>query len=432
MSIYFYTTKKDKIKALCGVKAIIVPIEIARKIKEILDNIEQKNLSEKTLKKEFIRCLEKECSSDELKEEYDHFKCLAHSKAAKFFYIRNFLLRLAYASYTRKRITRPTLNPHSIFRDVLKYFIDYTFFHYAACPFIEAHSFFLAPKEQEEKGEDPLYQERIKIARKFLDDYLRDLKKTDSSFRRVGKRVDRNFCLLLRLERETFEKLEYEPNIGKKYLRHGNSYFLLHRMFGGLIRYPRLWINLGRAIFSKFKLVFPNIKSRLFPRNSDDCYSILLPAFLTEKNTIDPMMAFPYGQQSRHSHKNYYPAPLNGGLANLFWHILSRCAVIASFINLGLDEVEIYTYFKKLRRFNEHWRHQIKDVQFDMDLLDNYIIYQVTKQFEKHPKYPPWKRIAYLEKIALNIFKKYREEGCFDSRESSPYNSAVNCSYMHI
>jgi hypothetical protein len=432
MPIYFYTCKNDEIQALCGVKAIVIPAETANKLKERLDNIEQTKLSEKTLKEEFNRCLEEEFVSDELKEEYNHFKCLVHSKAAKLFYVRNFLLRLAYASYTRKRIIRPNVSPHPIFRDVLKYFIDYTFFHYAACPFIEGHAFFAAGKEQPEKGKDPLYWERIKIARTFLYEYLKNLKNNDS-YRRVGELVDRNFFLLLRQPGETFAKLEYEPTIDQIYLKKFNTYFWLHRMFGGLIKQPRLWINLGRAVLSKIKLVIPNIKNRFFPGSADSSHSPLLPTIIADKITIDPMMAFAYGKQSMHSHKRYYPAPLNGGLANMLWHILGRCAVIASFISLDMPEKNINKFFKNFIQFNKKWRSSAKDAEFQLRLLDTVIIEKLTEQYSKGTQHSPWDKIFCLERIALDIFKEFRGNSFFNLHDSSsPLNVALNCSYMHI
>jgi hypothetical protein len=432
MSIYFYSTNEAKeIKALCGVKALILPVEIAKKIKNKLDNIAREKLSIEVLEKEYKESLKQILDDETLKEEYNHFKCLVQSKAANFFHIRNILLRHTYSSYTLPRIIDPALHPHSIFRDVIKYFIDYAYFHYAAYPFIEAHHIILT-KNKQERG-DFLYQERIKKAVNFLEKYLENPGEKESSYSRVGNLVDRNFYLLLKKDRKTFTAHEYTHAIEINRLKRFNHYiWLCLIMFGRLLKRPILWGELLRLLRKKIKIVFPYILGRLFPKLVVKHNTGVLPAILSDnKISIDPV-AFIYDSQSIHSEEKKAPSPLHGGLANLLWHILSRCAVIASFIDLDLDEVEIYTYFKKLRRFNEHWRHQIKDVQFDMDLLDNHIIYQVTNQFEKHPDYPPWKRIAHLEKIAFNIFKKYREEASFDFRESSPYNSAVNCSYMHI
>lgn len=432
MSIYFYSTNEAKeIKALCGVKALILPVEIAEKIKKKLDNIAREKLSIEVLEKEYKESLKQILDDETLKEEYNHFKCLVHSKAANFFHIRNILLRHTYSSYTLHRIIDPALNSHSIFRDVLKYFIDYAYFHYAAYPFIEAHHIFLT-KNKQERG-DFLYQERIKKAGNFLEEYLKNPGEKESSYSRVGNLVDRNFYLLLKKDRKTFTTYEYTHAIEINYLKRFNLYiWLCLIMFGRLLKRPILWGELWRLLRKKIKIVFPYILGRLFPKLVVKHNTGVLPAILSDnKITIDPV-AFIYDSQSIHSEEKKAPSPLHGGLANLFWHILSRCAVIASFIDLDRNEGEIYIYFKKLRRFNEQWRQQTKHVKFDMDLLDNHIIDLVTKQFEKHPKYPPWKRIAHLERIAFNIFKKYREEGSFDFRESSPYNSAVNCSYMHI
>lgn len=67
MSVYFFAGDKCEIKALCGVKAMIIREEIAKKIKGTLDNISQEKLSAKALELEYKRCLEKEVLSVELR-----------------------------------------------------------------------------------------------------------------------------------------------------------------------------------------------------------------------------------------------------------------------------------------------------------------------------------------------------------------------------
>lgn len=115
MSIYFYSTNEAKeIKALCGVKALIIPLEIAEKIKSKLDNITQEKLSTEVLEKEYKESLKQILDDETLKEEYNHFKCLVQSKAANFFHIRNILLRHTYSSYTLHRIIDPGLHAHPI------------------------------------------------------------------------------------------------------------------------------------------------------------------------------------------------------------------------------------------------------------------------------------------------------------------------------
>ena len=92
MSIYFYAGDAKEIKALCGVKMLIIPYETAKKIKDKMDNIGQEDLSTEALEKKFKQSLEGELQSKELEEEYNHLKCLVHSKAANFFHIRNIML----------------------------------------------------------------------------------------------------------------------------------------------------------------------------------------------------------------------------------------------------------------------------------------------------------------------------------------------------
>ena len=87
MSIYFYASDGDEIKALCGVKALIIRKKNAKQIKSKLDNISQEKLSAKALEAEYKGCLEQNILSKELREEYNHFKCLGHSKTVKHFYV---------------------------------------------------------------------------------------------------------------------------------------------------------------------------------------------------------------------------------------------------------------------------------------------------------------------------------------------------------
>ena len=269
--------------------------------------------------------------------------------------------------------------------------------------------------------------------------YPENFKDNKFSYRNIGKLVDRNFCLLLRLKKKTFEKLEYAYTIDRKYLKQYNSIFFLYRMFGRLLKRPYLWKSLGRTLLSRIKTTFPYIRRRLFPGGgtaSQD--SSLLPAMFSKNIVIDPV-AFFYKKQTIKSHKTYHPSPLHGGLANLLWHILSRCAVIASFITLDVPEGRLYSYFKQLRQFfKREWRDKVGAAEFKLAHLDAVIIEKVTELVGKDTRFSPWKQIADIEKIAIDIFKEYRfkedrGETFFDfMNPSSSHNTAVNCSYMQI
>lgn len=431
MSIYFYTVDAKEIKALCGVKMLIIPYETAEIIKNKMDNIAQEKLSTEVLEEKFKQSLEDDLHSKELEEEYNHFKCLIHTKAANFFHMRNIMLRYCYSSYTRNRITNPKIHPHSIFREVLRYFIDYTYFHYAAFPFIEGHHLLLSDEEEKKTTEAILYSDRIWEAMKFLAKKDGNFSNKESSYRRIGTIVDRNFCLLLKKDRKTFEGLEYFP-LDKEWVKTCNLYFWLWLMFGRLIRRPALWGYLCKVVVSRIKIVYPYILGRLFPRGGVGQNVGILPAILCNDINIDPV-AFPYKKQSAKSPEKHYPSKLHGGLGNLLWHILSRCAVIAGFIDLDVPEGDIYLYFKKLRRFNEKWKVNAGKAKFELAHLDTEIIYRVTEQFGKVPGLSARGSIRYLETLAIDIFKKYREEEFFDFKsELSSHNAAVNCSYMHI
>lgn len=431
MSIYFYAGDKKEIKALCGVKMLIIPYETAKKIKDKMDSAAQEKLSTETLEEKFKESLEGELQSKELEEEYNHFKCLIHSKAANFFHIRNVMLRYCYSSYTRNKITDPAIHPHSIFREVLRYFNDYVYFHYAALPFIEGHHLLFSEEEKKETTEAILYLERIRRVRELLLKKNGSFIDKGSSYRRIGAIVDRNFCLLLNEDRKTFEGLEYFP-LEEEYLRPCNLFFWLRFMFGRLIRRPALWGYLLNVVVSRIKIIYPYILGRLFPRRGVGQNVGILPAILCKDINIDPV-AFPYKKQSAKSPEKRYPSKLQGGLGNLLWHILSRCAVIAGFIDLDVPEGDIYLYFKKLRQFNEKWRANAGDARFELAHLDTEIIHRVTEQCDNAPGLSPRERIRCLETLALDIFKKYRDEEFFDfESDSSSHNAAVNCSYMHI
>ena len=431
MSIYFYAGDKKEIKALCGVKMLIIPYEIAEKIKKKMDNIGQKELSMEALEEKFKQSLEAELQSKEMEEEYNHFKCLIHSKAANFFHMRNIMLRYCYSSYTRNRITDPTIHSHSVFREVLRYFIDYAYFHYTAFPFIEGHHLLFSPDEEKKKTEAILYPDRIRKAMEFLVKKNKEFNNKESSYQFIGAIVDRNFCLLLNRNRKTFADHEYFP-LGEKCSRPCNLYFWLWFMFRRLIRRPALWGYLWKVAVSRIKIVYPYILGRLFPRREAKQNIGILPAILCKDINIDPV-AFAYEKQSMKSPERHYPSKLHGGLGNLLWHILSRCAVIAGFIDLDVPEGDIYLYFKILRKFNEKWKANAGNGQFELAHLDTEIIYRVTKQYDEIPGLSARERIRCLETLAMDIFKEYRDEEFFDfNGEFSSHNAAVNCSYMHI
>lgn len=432
MSIYFYAGDVNEIKALCGVKVLILPDAVAGKIKDQLDSIAREKRSPQTLENKFKQCLENELHSRELEEEYNHFKCLVHSRAANFFHIRNIMLRYTYSSYTRKRITNHTLQPHSIFHDVLAYFTDYTYFHHAAFPFIEGHHLHLSEDGEQKTAEAILYPDRIEKAREFLAKERETLKDRESSYRSVGATVDRNFFLLLKLGKKDFSTLEYSHAIDGRYLKHHNLYFWLHRMFAILLRRPVIWLYIGKIILSRIKIVYPYILGRLFPRRVVKQNVGILPAIICNNISIDPV-AFPYNKQSFKSSEKGYPSKLHGGLANLLWHILSRSAVIAGLIDLGVSIDDIFIYFKRLRQFNVKWRPDTEAAQFQLARLDTAIINRVTDQCRKAPQLSPRERIPHLETMAIDIFNKFREEKYFNFQDSSSsHNAAVNCAYMHI
>jgi len=265
MSIYFYAGDKKEIKALCGVKMLIIPYDTAKKIKNKMGNTGKEALSTEALEEKFKRSLEGELKSKELEEEYNHFLCLIHSKAANFFHMRNIMLRYCYSSYTRNRITDPAIRSHSIFREVLRYFNDYVYFHYAALPFIEGHHLLFSEEEKKETTEAILYLERIRKVREFLLRKDGSIIDKASSYRRIGAIVDRNFCLLLNQDRKTFEALEYFP-LDEECLKPCNLFFWLRFMFGRLIRRPALWGYLLNVVVSRIKIIYPYILGRLFPR----------------------------------------------------------------------------------------------------------------------------------------------------------------------
>jgi hypothetical protein len=431
MSIYFYAGDKKEIKALCGVKMLIIPHEIAEKIKNEMDNIAQEKLSTEVLEEKFKQSLEAELQSKELEEEYNHFKCLIHSKTANFFHMRNIMLRYCYSSFTRNRITDPAILPHSIFREVLRYFIDYVYFHYAAFPFIEGHHLLLSEEEEKKTTEAILYPDRIRKAMEFLAKIGGGFNDKEFSYRRIGAIVDRNFCLLMSQGRKAFEGLEYF-SLDEECLKTCSLFFWLRLMSGRLIRRPALWGYLWNVVISRIKIVYPYILGRLFPRRRVGQNIGILPAILCKEINIDPV-AFAYEKQSMKSPEKPFPSKLHGGLGNLLWHILSRCAVIAGFIDLDVPEGDIYLYFKKLRKFNEKWKANAGNAQFELAHLDTEIIHRVTEHCDKVPGLSARERIRCLETLGMDIFKKYRDEEFFDFKgDFSSHNAAVNCSYMHI
>lgn len=425
MSLFFYACDKSEIKALVGVKAMILPLDIAQKIKKKLDSIGQ---NQQTLEMEFKNCLEREISSEELKEEYNHFKCLNHSKVAKCFYARNVLVRHSYNYYIRKKVTT-LLHPHPILKDVLTYWIDYSYFHYVAFPIIEGAYIYHKSNTQDKKEEQILYGKRIK---KFLMENPNDFTDKEISYKNIGHRVDRNFYLLLRSGRNILERLEFKEINDEKNSKYCYSSFLIYYMFKNLLKRSAFWVNVGRALFLKIKFIYPHLLARLFNGNAKNQIAGQLPTILTGDFSISPT-GFYYGKYDLKSHEKHYPSALHGGLANLLWHILSRCAVITCLIAMDVPEDDIFIYFKKLRKFNSIWRKKAKEAEFAMSLLDTEIINRVLEQFKKNSGYSPWKMIPILENIAINIFQKAREEDVLNlSTVDSPFHRAVNCSYMLI
>ena len=93
MSIYFFSEKDGEIKAIAGIKSLILPHGIAAKIQSQVQH--SLNLKDKNINKEYRGLLRQQIDSAELREEYDHFQCLIHSKAASIFHLRNILVRIA-------------------------------------------------------------------------------------------------------------------------------------------------------------------------------------------------------------------------------------------------------------------------------------------------------------------------------------------------
>lgn len=281
MSLYFFASEKDEIKALVGIKALIIPFDIASKIREKLDRIEQ---NKQTLETEFKNCLEKEIHSEELKEEYNHFKCLNHSKVAKFFYVRNVMLRHTYNSCVGKKITG-LIQSHPVLKDVLAYWIDYAYFHYVAFPIIEGAYLRHSQEEKEKLEEQVLYESRIK---KFLMEKQGSLTAQEVPYRNIGRQLDRNFCLLLRGGRKVLEDLEFKDTINEKNSYFFKSSFLLFHMFASLLKRRAFWLNVGRALFKKAKFIYPHILARLLPGNDKKQTGGQLPSILSKEGAISP------------------------------------------------------------------------------------------------------------------------------------------------
>lgn len=433
MSIYFFSAKQHEIKALTGIKAIVLPKEDLDEGLQLFFGPRYDKREDIDLREELINVFLRDHVPEHFKEEYDHFQCLIHSNIANVFHINHLLLRLCYSSFTIRKsqlLIQGKLRPSRVHREVLRYFRNYTLFHFVAYPYVETHFLLTADSKQNFEENGIIYGKRIQKCMDKLENSQLLIKK-DYTF--IGNIIDRNYWLLKQSGLENLLKQEFESF---QYLKDRGSIRILLYLIGfeifPLLIIPSLWPALIKVLLKNINRVYPYLLGRLFPESIIKGNMGALPGILSSDFTIDPA-GFNTGQRELPSQEPVYSSEIAKKYADLLWHILSRIAVVYTMKSLGVDQSKIYSYFRMLRCFNERWAPFSINARMMMSSLDNSIIAEILHSPVEIRSIVSNGYLKTLSRVGVSFFNRTIDS--FHNHLSdheSGLGDALNCSYMHI
>lgn len=436
MSIYFFSTTDKKIRALTGVKCIVFPVEDREKVSlnEESDSSEKQEIKkyiDERLKtsnaKEFSQKISEVLQDDEnnklidFKEEYDHFNCITESVAGGFFHIRHLMCRIAFSSSNKNKISKHPICLNKAYEQVIKYYIDYSHFHYFAYPIIE--TYFALRVENNSKKEEMIYPERVE---KYMN-YLKGV--NELSYKTVGKLIDEDYIFAIKYDKNDSyvlsqsSKINFKPKLIK-------AMILLYYDVYPLLKIKKIWYILVRTLFKNIKIVIPYLIGRLFP-NWVKNKTGNLPSLISGDTQIDPVG---FSSEKPFLYSSEVKLKIEEKEKNdLLWHILSRVSVIYQHKQFGWSKQKALTYFQMLREFFVDWQPRNEGSELATSELDFNIIESVYK-LDNIKK----KRLKHeLGNLAINLFNEFSsiqllDEKRLSNEERLPFYSFMNCSYYHI
>jgi hypothetical protein len=415
MSIYFFSISEteSKIRALTGVKSIVFPAtestDIFLKSNLTVTNIDEYNSNIDNILKNTI-----DDKPLDFGEEYDHFQCLTESVAGGFFHIRHLMCRVAFSATNKKKIDFPIVKNCKCYEQVIKYYIDYSYFHYFAYPIVENY---FEIKNQEKfnfsEKEEKIYPERQLKYKKYLKSI------SDLTHELIGKMIDEDYIHYLK--NKVLESVILKGKVNFKY-KFYKALIIFSYDVVPILLIGKLWKTLVSVLFKNIKIVIPYLIGRIFP-NTITKNTGKLPGIISGDTQIDPV-----GFSSNKTNLTSSEVSLTEKEKeknDLLWHILSRVAVIYQHKQFGWTQNRLLKYFQMLREFFCAWQPRNVGSEFIVSGIDFDILEIIFNNKSEKLNYKE------LSDIALLIFETHKDKE-LDEADKLSFYSFMNCSYHHI
>lgn len=419
-----------ELQAVTGVKAIVLPEEELKQGLQGFYKERDKKAPASQLIKELHKLSTQKDVPDYFVEEYDHFYCLALSATGSLFHIRNILLRQCFSAVNRTRVQAAELEPHPIYDDVVRYYLDYALFHYLAYPFLEAHALFALGRRTWDTTRSYMYPERVRACFEILRPVFTKIPSM-TDHKMIATWVDRNYVQSKKSKALPPYAVEFDLN--KKRPRDAWPRLIWSELTPFVFR-PVLWVRTAKLVLNNLSRVWPYLVGRLFPSAVKESPNTgQVPALFSTDITIDPVgidteaLALPSPEVD-------FIKPEDKLCSDLLWHVLSRHAIVYALRKRNFSVPYLHGYFEELCLFNERWRPMTKAANIkyvtplDMDIIKK------TEDHEYRKRSLFSRTLVHdLSSLAIDTYNESRKRFLKPvGKENEALADALNCTYMHI
>jgi hypothetical protein len=434
MSLYFASGgPRFGIRALCGLKCIVLRAEELTQCRALITlDRTASTVTIPELVRRLLDCFDQGSVPDEFLEEYDHFRCVSASRAAAAFHARNVILRFAFSGTNCTALPRLAIQPCRVYREVVRYSLDYAAFYAAALPWLEAH-------HQLTSGsvglpDVPLLSENLQSSMDYLGRLI-DPSRAAPMYDIVGRLIDaafarRHYDCRRRSASETWGAIPQRHPLHPVPFRAYASDILRTLLL------PAAWRPAQRVLSKRTRTSLRYVFGRLWQNDSRRYGSRAtapLPAVLCDRLFIDPV-GFEEGQPFLPRQEADFHNRSQKAQSDLLWRVLNRAAICSFFVRNQVPEGDVRVYFKLLRDFLRKALHRQVSVEaiqilaaIDNDILDWAV---AARGLVGRRDADTRREISHWAVAFFNLTRSANRDLLAD--EASGFGQALNASYMHL
>jgi len=418
MSIYLFSGDDDGIEALAGVKGVSIPAPRLAGALGLNSLLAGRLDSDADLARLYAEAIESEAVPVALAEETDHFRCLAQSRYAGLFHVRNVLLRWGFST-ALSPVPMLALEGRAATRalaGVRAYYEDYAAFVWGATPWIEAHFHLhlgvgrntdvgpLGRDERVRRAMETLVRRHVPMPAHSLIGLACDVAYTQPKLD-LDATLEAAECLLTERRHVPFE---WERDIASL-LGALDSKGALRGMRAAIATYGPYVVRQSLARINPTAAMMPDA----------------LPSLITGTDEVDPLH-FPTKRTIGPGHERGFAEHGSKVTNDLCWYVASRLTTTLALLKRGVSGPTLLNYLNTLCRFHATLRGETSIDVWPLEELNEEIVLTAMRQ-QAGGALPGTAEVVRVTREYDTLVRSYR-----NTPLGASVDQTIGRAYMHV